>query len=385
MPDTTLEGVCVVMATYNNAATLGSVIDGVLISELPLIVVNDGSTDSTVDVLKPYLDRIDVRSFTKNTGKGAALREGFKRAIARGFRYAITIDSDGQHKPEELPKFLQCIEENPDSLLLGARDLTSEGAPARSSFGNRFSNFWTWVETGLKLPDTQTGYRCYPLVYVQNMTFFTRKFEFEIEAIVRLVWRGVEVHSIPVRAVYDDDRISHFRPFTDFMRISVVNTVLVTIALIWYHPVRLLRYVTAKGFWNVVWQDLIDPTEPPIRKSAAVGFGLFMGIFPVWGFQMLIAVAVSIPLKLNKFVVLAFANISIPPLIPFIIYCSYLMGRLLVKNPQSLKNWQDLSLESIWLNFSQYLLGAILLAAITGITGFLISYAILTAWPKRRK
>ena len=380
-PHDDLNGTCVVVPTYNNSATVADVIDGVLRHQMPVIVINDGSTDNTADILESF-GVITAINFQQNRGKGAALRAGFQEAISQGYRHAITIDSDGQHLPEELPRFVQAIDEHPDSLLLGARDLSAEGAPTKSSFGNRFSNFWTWVETGRKLPDTQTGYRCYPLAYVKDMNFFTRKFEFEIEAIVRLIWRGADVHSIPVRAVYEDDRVSHFRPFRDFLRISILNTVLVTIALIWYHPVRLIRYVTAKGFWNVVWHDLIDPTEPPVRKSAAIGFGLFMGIFPVWGFQMLIAMAVAIPLKLNKFIVLAFANISIPPAIPFIIYASYSAGRLLVKNPQTLRGWADLSVDSIWLNFSQYLAGAVLLSFVTGIVGFLVSYIFLAVLRK---
>jgi len=375
--------ICLIIPTYNNDRTLREVIENALEHCSDLIVVNDGSTDRSQDILEKFQDKIDLITFEKNKGKGAALRAGFKLAIDSGFQYAISMDSDGQHLAEDLHRFFKVINENNGALILGARDLLAEGAPKKSSFGNRFSNFWFWVETGIKLPDTQTGFRAYPLDTIKRSRYYTNKFEFEIEVLVRAAWRGTKILSIPVRSLYDqEERVSHFRPFTDFSRISVLNTVLVTIALLFYHPWRLFLYIKRKGILKVVREDLIDPKEAPAKKAAAVGFGLFMGIIPIWGFQMLVAAAIAIPLRLNKLIVLTFSNISIPPMIPFIIFGSYKAGEFFVDNPASFPSWQDLTLESIYIEFKQYIIGSIILATLLGLLGFLISYILMLVFRK---
>lgn len=115
--------------------------------------------------------------------------------------------------------------------------------PGKSSFGNKFSNFWFWVETGLKMSDTQSGYRLYPVKQMAGMKFLTTKFEFEIEVLVTSAWRGIEITEVPVRVFYaeKENRVSHFRPFKDFTRISILNTFLVTIALLYIKPRDLFR------------------------------------------------------------------------------------------------------------------------------------------------
>ena len=378
-------GVCLLIPTYNNARTLARVLEGVLEYCDDVIVVNDGSTDDTGTILSTFEKRVDIITFPQNQGKGPALKTGMRRAIERGFRYAITIDSDGQHLAENIPLFLEALTSTPDALVIGARDLDQEGAPKKSSFGNRFSNFWFWIETGKRLPDTQTGFCAYPLKYVKGMKFYSGKFEFEIEILVRLAWKQVEILNVPVRAIYDpEERVTHFRPWRDFFRISVLNTVLVTITLLWQLPLRLFRYVRKKGIWEVIKDDLLDINEPTSRKATAIGFGLFMGIVPLWGFQMLIAAALAVPFRLNKVVVLAFSNISVPPMIPLIIYGSYKMGGLFFSDAHDLHDWKDLTLESIYINFSQYVVGSFVLAAAVGMLGFIASFFILSALRKKK-
>jgi len=132
--------------------------------------------------------------------------------------------------------FLSEIEQNGDALLIGSRNMMQLGVPKKSSFGNKFSNFWFWFETGIKLEDTQSGYRLYPLHKIAKK-YATNKFEFEIEVIVKAAWKGVPVKNVPVKVLYDpDERVSHFRPFTDFSRISVLNTMLVVISLLYIKP-----------------------------------------------------------------------------------------------------------------------------------------------------
>lgn len=374
---------CILIPTYNNEKTLKRVIEGVLDYGDDVIVINDGSTDATTEILESFGEAITVIQHTRNRGKGKALRTGFKFAIDAGFRYALTIDSDGQHYPDDIPVFVNILKENPDALVMGARNMNQEGVPQKSSFGNKFSNFWYWVETGIKLPDTQTGFRVYPLKRLRYIPLWTTKFELEIEVIVKLAWLGAKVVTVPVRVKYDpEERVTHFRPFRDFTRISILNTFLVLFALI-FRPLMIIRQLFSKEFWKKLINEIVKSEESSIRKASAVGIGLFMGIFPAWGFQMAIALVIAIALKLNKFIVLTASNISIPPMIPFIIYGSYLMGGIFVDHPADFFFSDGITVEDIYINFKQYLIGAVTLATVAGIAGFIITYPVLRILRKK--
>ena len=228
---------CVIIPTYNNHKIVEQVINDVLEYTDQLVVVNDGSTDNTEEILREF-NQIDVITYQKNKGKGYALRKGFRFAWNKGYEYAITIDSDGQHFASDLPEFIKAIDKNPNAIIIGNRNMEQDGIPGKSSFGNRFSNFWFKFETGIKISDTQSGYRLYPLKPLSKMIFFTRKYEFEIEIIVRAAWKGIDVSNIPIQIYYapKETRVSHFRPFRDFSRVSILNTVLVIYALLIVKP-----------------------------------------------------------------------------------------------------------------------------------------------------
>lgn len=238
---------CVIVPTYNNELTLEKVLHGVMAYTKKIIVVNDGSTDNTPEILKSFPTITQV-TYQTNKGKGYALRQGFAKAVELGYEYAITIDSDGQHYPEDLGLFLEKLNETPQALIIGSRNMEQSSVPGKSSFGNKFSNFWFWVETGLKMNDTQSGYRLYPVRLLKDISFVTRKFEFEIEVLVRAAWNGITVTEVPVRVYYPEKgkRISHFRPFQDFSRISVLNTFLVTIAFLYIKPRDFIRSIKKK-------------------------------------------------------------------------------------------------------------------------------------------
>jgi glycosyltransferase involved in cell wall biosynthesis len=250
--------VCVIIPTYNNSGTIPEVLESVLAFTSQVIIVNDGSTDNTLLLLKKFPD-VDVVSYDTNQGKGYALRQGFKRAVQSGYDYAITIDSDGQHFADDLPKFLEKLSDHPNAIIIGSRNMDQKSVPGKSNFGNKFSNFWFWVETGIKRNDTQSGYRLYPVKALQQATFFTRKYEFEIEVIVRSAWSGIEVVEVPVRVFYAEKskRISHFRPFRDFSRITVLNTVLVLITFLYIKPRDFFRSfkkkISGRSFVILFW------------------------------------------------------------------------------------------------------------------------------------
>ena len=379
--------VCVIIPTYNNAATLRGVIEDVLQYTGNIIVVNDGSTDDT-DRIAGSVEGITYIGYSKNRGKGWALRTGFTKAVSLGYRYAITIDSDGQHFAKDLPAFLDKIEQVPDAVIIGSRNMSQSGIPAKSSFGNRFSSFWFRLETGIKMPDTQSGYRLYPVRKLDGIRFFSRKYEFEIEVLVRAAWKGIPVLNIPVSVYYapPGERVSHFRPFRDFFRISVLNTILVSIVLLYIYPRNFFRTLTNKEKRSRFFrQHILNVHEPDRIKVFSVAFGVFMGIVPIWGFQLVTAIFLSVLLKLNKALVIIAANISIPPMIPFIIYLSYKTGAVWMETGRSdLFFTKELSLEAVKGNLTQYIYGSITLAFAAALLSGLLTWMLLMAFRKKQ-
>lgn len=230
--------ICVIIPTYNNSGTLSRVITDLLDYCEDIIVVNDGSTDSTPEILDSFKGVIDVVHYDKNRGKGHALREGFRRAQQSGYKYAVTIDSDGQHFASDIPAFIRCVAEYPETIIVGERDLSNVDISCKSSFANKFSNFWFTVQTGKRLNDTQTGYRCYPLNRLSGLNLLTSRYEAELELLVFAAWKGVDIKSIPIKVYYPPqaERVSHFRPGLDFTRISILNTILCFAALFYGLP-----------------------------------------------------------------------------------------------------------------------------------------------------
>ena len=377
--------VAVLVPTYNNEQTVARVISEILTYTGDVIVVNDGSTDSTAEILLQF-PQADVIGYPKNQGKGFALRTGFRHAVERGFDYAITIDSDGQHFAEDLPRFLEKLETNPTAIIMGVRNMAQAGIPGKSSFGHKFSNFWFWVETGITMNDTQSGYRLYPVRQIAPIRFVTRKFEFEIEVMVRSVWRGLEMAEVPVKIFYakKEERISHFRPFKDFTRISILNTVLVTIALLYIKPRDFFFGKKKTSFWRDLEVKIFDPAETNRTKALSVGFGVFMGIIPLWGFQMIIALAVALKLRLNVALVIVASNISIPPFLPLILFLSHLSGTIWMGHSAHFLSFHDnITLALVSENLLQYILGATTLAVLTGIIFAAVTWGALLVFSKQ--
>src|SRR5690606_28107169 len=184
-----------------------------------------------------------------------------------------------------------------------------------------------WVETGIKLQDTQSGYRLYPILELRELHLFTKKFELEIEVIVKAAWNGVQVKNIPIKVSYDAlDRVSHFRPFTDFARISVLNTYFVLVTLFYIFPRDLIGKLKKKGFKRFIYEDFLGSNDSHEKKALSIALGIFIGLCPLWGFHTLMVLFLAILFKLNKAIAFAFSNISLPPFIPLVLFMSLKMG-----------------------------------------------------------
>lgn len=247
--------VCAVIPTYQNAKTLLKVVADVHRVVDTVFVVDDGSNDGTAALLDKATgnERPEkVLTHPKNCGKGAALKTGLTYARQQGFRYAVTVDADGQHRADDIPTLLKAVEEEPDALAIGSRGLQHENMPAKSTFANRFSNFWFALQTLQRLPDTQSGLRVYPLRCLHGLRWMSARYEAELTLLVFSAWAGVKLLPVPVSVYYPprDQRVTHFRPGRDFTRISVLNTLLCFLMVVYGWPRIFCRQI-ARGVKGV--------------------------------------------------------------------------------------------------------------------------------------
>ena len=209
----------ILIPIYNHADGIVSVIERARPLALPIWVVDDGSTDGTTACLRNVAG-IAVLRHEKNLGKGAAILTGFA-ALHETADWAITLDADGQHDPLDIPVLIRAIPQGRRPIVVGSRQgMSGADVPWTSRFGRKFSNFWVRAAGGPVLSDTQSGMRIYPLPEAIRLGVTARRFQFEVEILVRARWQGIPVLEAPVGVSYTPGgkRVSHFRPFVDFCR-----------------------------------------------------------------------------------------------------------------------------------------------------------------------
>jgi glycosyltransferase involved in cell wall biosynthesis len=209
----------IIIPVYNHAQSIENVIKKSLMLDMPVFVVNDGSTDSTFEKIISF-NSIYSLHHNENRGKGAAITTGFVEA-AKVADWAITIDADGQHNPEDSLKMIQAIPESERPIVLGMREgMMGKDVPWTSRFGRKFSNFWVLLSGGPKINDSQCGFRIYPLPEVLDLNVIAKRFQFEVEILIKARWKKISVIEAPISVSYAPraERISHFRPFIDFLR-----------------------------------------------------------------------------------------------------------------------------------------------------------------------
>lgn len=208
-----------VIPVYNHELTVARVVRQTLALGIPVFVVEDGSTDSTFDRLKQVKAAHLIRH-PFNRGKGAAIMTGML-AAAKVADWAITLDADGQHRPADARTLVRAIPGNSRPIVLGYRQgMLAAQSPWTSRFGREFSNFWVRASGGPRVGDSQSGFRIYPLPECIDLGVKARRFQFEIEVLVKARWSQIPVVEAPVSVTYHPGapRISHFHPFFDFLR-----------------------------------------------------------------------------------------------------------------------------------------------------------------------
>lgn len=323
--------VLIVIPVYNHASTLRQVVIDCLALWPDILVVDDGSTDMPVPSCQSGIIRnedhplynLPVRFIRheKNRGKGAAILTAAQKATELGMTHIITIDADGQHAAHDIPAFLRAIQQKPATLFIGARNFNAENIPSSSRFGRSFSNFWYKVQTEHSLTDTQSGFRAYPLVILNSLSFTETRYSFETEVIVKTSWAGFTCEDIPITVYYPpaDKRISHFQPLADNIRISLLNTRLTIRSLIPF-PQRKYK-LQPDGHISLLnpVQSLtmfLQANDTPVKLALSASLGCFIGALPLIGLHTLLIIFLAGHLRLNKIMGITTSHICMPPLVP---------------------------------------------------------------------
>lgn len=298
---------------FNNAKTIADIATRCRQHLSRVLVIDDGSTDADLTQLLAGLDVMVVRHPT-NLGKGRAILTAFDYAAGHGAEYLITLDGDGQHFPEDLPRFLSRL--RPGAISLGYRAEVTGDMPASSRFGREFSDFWVTLEAGGNARDTQSGYRAYPLAAVRQLRLWSHFYNFEMEILAKAMWAGMRTQSVPIRVWYPParQRVSSFHPLRDNLRISLLHTRLM-LRQILPIPHRRIQLEANAEPRPPLLLSLLNENTSPLGLATALGVSILMMIV-LWPWGIIAVTYVAIRLHLNKFVAATTLVLYLLPRLP---------------------------------------------------------------------
>ena len=367
---------------YNNRDTVAGVAAGCRSIIKNVVVVDDGSTDADVASLLSGTDVVVLRHET-NIGKGRAILTASRYIEEQGGRFMITIDADGQHNPADIEKFIPLLNDNDPAIIIGSRNFDTENVPGKSRFGREFANFWLRIETGIYIDDCQSGFRAYPVRYLNRMKLRGAHYDFEADVLAKAAWAGLTLKTVEIGVVYPEPgkRVSSFRPFIDNLRISRTHAMLIGQRLL---PIKHNRFVEKKKPDLRILRHplrllkmLLRENVTPAGLAAAAAVGIFFAILPLLFVHTIIILYVATRLNLNKIVAVNVQHICAPPFVPALcIEVGYFM-----RHGEWLTN---VSFETVFSQFPERLvewllgsliiapIGAVLIAAVTFFSAVLI-------------
>lgn len=369
------------LPVYNNRDTLRQVVSDCRAILENVVVVDDGSTDVDVSELLSDLD-VTVLVHERNRGKGEAILTASRYIEAQGGVYMVTVDTDGQHLPRDIEKFIPIIQEDEASIVIGCRDFATENVPFSSRFGRSFANFWLLVETGLQVSDCQSGFRAYPVSYLNRLKFSWSHYDFEAEVLARAAWAGLALKMVPIRVIYPkpEERVSSFRPFLDNLRLTHAHAMLIMRRLF---PIPHKRLVNRKKSFDLsllrhpgkVLRRLLKENATPEGLALSAAVGLFIAVLPIFFLHTAVILYFSQRLGLNKIVSLNIQHLAMPPLVPALcIELGYFM-----RNGVWLT---DLSFATVFREFSsrlyEWFLGSLIIAPLAAVLAWIVIYLTAT-------
>jgi glycosyltransferase involved in cell wall biosynthesis len=378
----------VVIPVYNHKNTLFEVARRALEEGFPVLVLDDGSTDGSLDAVAAL--PVACHRLPVNRGKGGAILAAAQLAHGWGYQAILTIDADGQHDPVDARLLVEEACRCWPAIVIGARQMETLNVPRSSIFGRDFSNFWVRLECGQTLADTQSGYRLYPVEFLRRTRFLSRRYTFEIEVLVRGAWAGLPVCSVPVSVYYPpgDQRISHFHQFKDNLRLSFLHTFLVTRSLLPLPHRRLYAGLVEVPrapsiFRPASYLKALSQEHSSARELAtAVWLGIFMGALPIIPFGIVSIVYVCHKLHLNKLAAVGASNVCCAPFVPFL--CVELGHYLLYG-----RFWYEFNrhtlLGELQYRLWEWLIGSLLIGPLLGVAGALVAYLLISSYRRRQE
>jgi len=362
--------ILIVIPTFNNIRTIESVTLDAVKTGYDLLIVNDGSDDGTeksIDKLSNFTIHLK-----NNSGKGAAIIKAAKWAKKNNYSHIITIDADGQHNPSEIINFIPKIQSNPMTIVVGTRNFNQETIPGSSRFGRKFSNFWLKAACGVSIPDSQSGFRAYPVDAILKLKCKDTRYNFEIEILAKAAWAGLDILSTDISVHYSDKtkESSHFHPLKDNFRISLTYTKLVTRNFIPI-PHKILFGQSHKEkmkdfFFKPIktFKELIKERTSAKELGLASALGILLAVLPLVTIHSVAILFCATRLKLNRIMAISVSHFCMPPIVPAIcVEVGYyaLHGKFLT----------DFNLNTLGYHFldrvGDYLLGTIIVAPILAI------------------
>lgn len=373
--------ILIVIPVFNHGDTLGAVTRRAIATTIPVLVVDDGSTDNgylNVEALDCELIRL-----SSNMGKGEAILAGIRFAMENGYDAVVTLDADGQHDPAEVVKLVEKAREwSWPAIVIGDRLMTQSSVPQSSHFGRSFSNFWVRLECGEDLSDTQSGMRIYPVEQLLELNLTRSRYDFEVEVLVKSAWAGISIASVPVSVHYPpgDQRVSHFDKLIDNWRLTRLHTSLLVQRLLPFSPKLLAASASPRSPKETIsvknplkaLKALCVENSSPFWLATAVWVGIFLGALPLLAAHTIAIIYVTHRLYLNKIAAVAASQFCMPPLVPVLcveVGHFILHGELLFD-----LSWEKWGLE-IHHRLFEWFIGSLLVGPVLGVIAGGIVYS----------
>ncbi|MDY6790999.1 MAG: DUF2062 domain-containing protein [Thermodesulfobacteriota bacterium] len=354
---------------YNHSATLPGFINAALAVHGDIMVVNDGSTDKSIDVLTGL--NVHLINHEKNLGKGAAIKSAALNARKLEMTHMVTADPNGRYDPADFHLFAEALNKNPDSIIVGRRNFPKRELTVLYRFSRCLAKFWFQVQTGKKLSDVRCTFRAYPLAVLENLTLRTRRNSFEIEVLTKAAWAGVNLREVSIFYNFhrSNKQAFNFKSLINNLQATLFNFHLTMRSIVpWPHQKLIVKDRPGEkiSLFHPLQsiKTLLTENTSPRQLASASAMGVFLGTLPLIGCHNIAILFAASYFRLNKVVPLATSGLCVPPFVPALcIEAGYFLRHGAFLTEISIKTLGYQALERIY----EWLIGSLLLAPLFAI------------------